>query len=253
MKTMKNFENVSQPAPDGAGRRRARRPRTGPRRRAAAAAGVALVLFLLLNACATLGDPLSRAYSRAHALDYANENWPGHDFYIVQTSFSPFWNYNVTVQAADSIDTRFTLRVGTGIVRWTDYDTVVAQKINTLNRFNDSLQADVQAAFTAAGFSPFEATDFLVTIGETAELTLDMPYDKGDIAPKTSLFIFGFSDAPGADAAEEILRGAKAVMTEYGIDIDEYCVTMYDGRYNEIDGAVQNGYDTGWRPAGSIA
>ena len=36
MKTMKNFENVSQPAPVGAGRRRARRPRTGPRRRAAA-------------------------------------------------------------------------------------------------------------------------------------------------------------------------------------------------------------------------
>lgn len=218
MKTMKNFENVSQPAPAGAGRRRARRPRTGPRRRAAAVAGVALVLFLLLNACATLGDPLSRAYSRAHALDYANENWPGHDFYIVQTSFSPFWNYNVTVQAADSIDTRF----------------------------NDSLQADVQAAFTAAGFSPFEATDFLVTIGETTELTLDMPYDKGNIAPRTSLFIFGFSDAPGADAAEEILRGAKAVMTEYGIDIDEYNVRMYDGLYNEL-------YDTGWRPAGSIA
>ena len=106
-----------------------------------------------------------------------------------------------------------------------------AQKINTLSRFNDSLQADVQAAFTAAGFSPFEATDFLVTIGETTELTLDMPYDKGNIAPRTSLFIFGFSDAPGADAAEEILRSAKAVMTEYGIDIDEYCVTMYDGRY----------------------
>ena len=197
MKTMKNFENVSQPAPVGAGRRRARRPRTGPRRRAAAAAGVALVLFLLLNACATLGDPLSRAYSRAHALDYANENWPGHDFYIVQTSFSPFWNYNVTVQAADSIDTRFTLRVGTGIVRWTDYDTVVAQKINTLSRFNDSLQADVQAAFAAAGFSPFEATDFLVTIGETAELTLDMPYDKGNIIPKTSLLSSVFPMRPG--------------------------------------------------------
>lgn len=42
-------------------------------------------------------------------------------------------------------------------------------------------------------------------------------------------------------------------MTEYGIDIDEYCVAMYDGQYNEIDGAVQNGYDTGWRPADSIA
>ena len=35
-------------------------------------------------------------------------------------------------------------------------------------------------------------------------------------------------------------------MTEYGIDIDEYNVRMYDGLYNEL-------YDTGWRPAGSIA
>lgn len=253
MTSEKKFETAPHPSAAPAGRRKPRRPRTKARRRAALAAGIGLVAFLVLLACAALGDPLSRAYSRAHALDYANENWPGHDFYIVETDFFPYWNYNVTVQAADSVDTRFTLRVGTGIVRWTDYDTVVGLKYNTLNRFEDSLQADVQAAFTAAGFSPFEATDFLATIGDTAELALDMPYDMRDIAPKTSLFIFGFSDAPGADAAEEILRGAKAVMTEYGIDIDEYCVRMYDGLHNEMDGAVQNTYDTGWRPADSIA
>ena len=38
MKTTKNFENVSQPASAGAGRRRARMPLSGGRRRAAAAA-----------------------------------------------------------------------------------------------------------------------------------------------------------------------------------------------------------------------
>lgn len=196
----KSKEPGTPPAGPAPKRRRIALPRTR-RRRAAAAAGGLLVFLLILLACATLGDPLSRAYSRYHAVDWANETWPGHDFRVTDVQFEPFWCYYVTVQASDSIDTHFTLTVVAGIVRRTDYELAVANLQNTKQRFFDSLHSDVQNALTAAGYAPVGGSDFVVTVGDPNlamdhTLTLDMPYDKGDIPPRTSLWVNGWSDAP---------------------------------------------------------
>ena len=161
----KSKEPGTPPAGPALKRRRIALPRTR-RRRAAAAAGGLLVFLLILLACATLGDPLSRAYSRYHAVDWANETWPGHDFRVTDVQFEPFWCYYVTVQASDSIDTHFTLTVVAGIVRRTDYELAVANLQNTKQRFFDSLHSDVQNALTAAGYAPVSGSDFSVTVGD---------------------------------------------------------------------------------------
>lgn len=248
-----------------------RRPAPGPARghrpagrRLAAVAGLALTMFLVLLACATLGDPLSRAYSTRHAVDYANETWPGHDFYIVDVQFYPFWRYTVGLQAADSIDTHFTVEVSTGIVRRTGYEQWVASLQNTRQRLHDSLHSDVQAALDAAGYAPVGGSDFVVTVGDPAygscpaqdhTFTLDMPYDKGDIPPQTTLWVNGWSDAPDSMQGNAILRKLYSIMTGAGIDIDEYAVTLYDA--GDAAGSAadtqDDTYESGWVTAGELA
>lgn len=252
----KSKEPGTPPAGPAPKRRRIALPRTR-RRRAAAAAGGLLVFLLILLACATLGDPLSRAYSRYHAVDWANETWPGHDFRVTDVQFEPVWCYYVTVQASDSIDTHFTLTVVAGIVRRTDYELAVANLQNTKQRFFDSLYSDVQNALTAAGYAPVGGSDFSVTVGDPNlamdhTLTLDMPYDKGNIPPRTSLWVNGWSDAPDAEQGKAILREVYRIITEAGIDIDEYAVTIYDASYAGRYGASPDAdnrddtYESGW-------
>ena len=125
--------------------------RSRPRRRLAAAAGIALLVVLGLFAASLLGDPLSRAYSVHHAVDYANETWPGQNFQVTEVSFSPGWSYQVKVQSSTSQDTRFSLRVELGVVRSTDYASQVETLNNTRSRIDAALTADVRAAMEAAG------------------------------------------------------------------------------------------------------
>ena len=70
-----NWKKTSARAPE--------RPRTKGRRAAALAGGILIVLLILFVAGYVLGDPVSLAWARHHAMDYANEQWPGNDFTAV--------------------------------------------------------------------------------------------------------------------------------------------------------------------------
>lgn len=235
--------------------------RSRPRRRLAAAAGIALLVVLGLFAASLLGDPLSRAYSVHHAVDYANETWPGQDFQVTEVSFSPGWSYQVTVQSSTSQDTRFSLRVELGVVRSTDYASQVETLNNTRSRIDAALTADVRAAMEAAGFAPFGATDFVIGYGgegqEGATLAeqgfaLDMPYDKANLPVEVSLEIFGFDNQPGQELGQQILHDAKAAMEAAGIRIDRYSVDIYDAHAPYEESSTDNTWSSGQVPADQI-
>lgn len=236
-------------------------PRSKRNRRLAAAAGIALLAVLVLFAASLLGDPLSRAYSVHHAVDYANETWPGQDFQVTEVRFSPGWSYQVTVQSSTSQDTRFSLWVELGVVRSTDYATQVESLANTRTRIETALMEDVRAAMDAAGFAPFGATDFVIGYGGEGQqgaalaeqgFALDMPYDKGNLPVVVNLEIFGFDNQPRQELGEQVLQDAKAAMEAAGIKIDRYSVDIYDAHASYEESSADNTWSSGFVPADQI-
>ncbi|WP_294498887.1 hypothetical protein [uncultured Gemmiger sp.] len=229
-------------------------------RRLAAAAGILLAVLLALFAASMLGDPLSRTYSVRHAVDYANETWPGQDFRAEEVQFTPGWCYQVTVQSSASRDTRFNVWVNFGVVTSTDYDTAVASLYNTRARVDAALSADVRAAMEAAGFAPFGATDFVLSYGAEGQgtpaqqgFTLDMPYDRAAMPMAVNLELFGFDNQPRRELGEQVLRDAKAAMEAAGIRIDSYSVDIYDAHAPYQKDGAGNTWSSGRVPADQIS
>lgn len=210
-------------------------PRSKGRRAAALAGGIFIVLLILFVAGYVLGDPVSLAWARHHAMDYANEQWPGNDFTAVSAWHDTGYGYNVRVQSMTSQDTSFTVLLSWGVVRSTTYDYDVTGLNNTCLRITAAAQQDMTTALNNAGMN---SDGLLVQPGKSWEgtpedwgLALDMPYDPGNLPPLTADFSLIYTDRLPTEAdADTLLKNAKAAFEAAGLDIAYYEVTLvYSG------------------------
>lgn len=219
------------------------KPRTRAKRIAAAAGGFAIVLALLFGYGYCFGGPVSRYLSGRIAARYVEEHHPGETFLMDNSAPADTgYRYIITMQSADSQDTRFVIWVEQGRVTWDSYEERVSQLINTRARLGEQLRHDVTAALAAAGMEAPADTSYWMVVGGTDSSTgipaaghppfaLDMPYDKGTLPPFAIEWEFtvGYDevpDDPAASAAAWIGR-AKSAMDAAGIDIAAYQVTFH--------------------------
>ena len=214
------------------------KPRTRAKRIAAAAGGFAIVLALLFGYGYCFGGPVSRYLSGRIAARYVEEHHPGETFLMDNSAPADTgYRYIITMQSADSQDTRFVIWVEQGRVTWDSYEEQVSQLINTRARLGEQLRRDVSPALAAAGM---ENADFHLeastdsSAGIPAEghppFALDMPYDKGTLPPFAIEWEFtvGYDEVPDdpAAAAAAWISRAKSAMDAAGIDIAAYQVTF---------------------------
>lgn len=210
-------------------------PRTKGRRAAALAGGILIVLLILFVAGYVLGDPVSLAWARHHAMDYADEQWPGNNFTAVYAYNEMGYRYRVRVQSMTSQDTSFDVYLSWGVVRSTTYEEDVTGLNNTRVRIIEAAKKDMTTALNNAGMNP----DWLdVQPGKSWEgtpedwgLTLDMPYDPGNLPPLTADFYLVYTDRLPTEAdANALLKNAKAAFDAAGLDIAYYKVYLvYSG------------------------
>lgn len=215
--------------------RTADRPHTRSRRAAALAGGILIVLLILFAAGYALGDPISLAWARHHAVEYADEQWPGNNFTAVSAWYDTGYSYWVRVQSMTSQDTSFTVILSWGVVRSTTYEEDVTNLNNTRVRIIAAAKQDMTTALNNAGMNP----DWLdVQPGKSWEgtpedwgLTLDMPYDPGNLPPLTASFYLVYTDRLPTEAdANALLKNAKAAFDAAGLDIAYYIVDLiYSG------------------------
>lgn len=222
------------------------RPRTKAKRRLAAAGGFAIVLFLIFVLVAYTGDPVSKHLAMNTAETYANETYPGYDIKAVAASARHWFRYEVVLESAVSEDTHFLVEVKQGRVIEDSYDETVKNGRNTWDRIIVSLGEDVDAALAEAGISHagfgLYQGYYLGSSGEVPvpaeghpSLTVDMPYDKGDLPPVALALDLNAPD--GVDdpqaAARQLAQQVKDAMDEAGIDLAAYVVTLY-GMNNRV-------------------
>ena len=130
------------------------RPRTKGRRAAAMAGGILIVLLILFAAGYALGDPVSLAWARHHAMEYANEHWPGNNFTAVYAYNEMGYRYRVRVQSMTSQDTSFDVYLSWGVVRSTTYEEDVTGLNNTRVRITEAVRQDMTTALNNAGMNP---------------------------------------------------------------------------------------------------
>lgn len=209
--------------------------RTRATRILAGGLAVLLSLGLVLLVDALGGDPWSRAFANRRMLAWANEQWPGNDFYIAEQFGGGYFTYDVKLQSQASRDTWF--HVGSVLGLWgynCDYESQVAQGANTLRRLEETLQRDAAAALQESAFGlayePRPVVSLETPQGEPpVGLVLDMPYDRALARQARLCLSIAVNGPPAAAEARELAAGAKAVMKTAGLEFSVYEVTLYDG------------------------
>lgn len=223
------------------------RPRTKAKRCLAAVGGFAIVLLLAAVLVAYTGDPITKHLAMNVAETYANETYPDSDIKAVEASAQHWFRYEVLLESEQSADTFFSVYVACGKVTGDSYDETVGNCGNTWNRIMLQLTDDVDAALSAAGVSHagygLYHDNYLSNTGEVpvpAEghplLTVDMPYDKGNLPPVAltlDLEVPEETDDPQA-AAWEFVQQVKSAMDAAGIDIAAYQVTFRGADASEL-------------------
>lgn len=212
--------------------------RTRAARTLAGALALLLILGLALFVDCFSGDPISRAFANRRMLAWANEQWPGHDFYIAEAFGGAAFTYDVRLQSSISADTWF--NVGSVLGLWgyrNSYESQVEQGYNTLHRMEQALESAAKACLEEYAFSEKYAPKVYASLGlpgadgrrSLPALELDAPYDRA-LARQASLSLqIATNGPPDPEQARRAAADAKAALEAGGLSFAGYEVTLHDG------------------------
>ena len=253
------------------------------KRIAAGVAGGALVLCLLLAADATYGDPLSRAWANARAVQYAEDLYPGQTFLVAESYNGSGFAYGTLVQSEQSPDTRFDVRTSFWLFTTDDggeddpssHEQLVEQRWNTAYRMGTEAAAQVDAilaeqlpqyefaahygssepqrsSFVSLGYDPDEGA---VPGNYAAYLPLDAAFSKDLLqeVPARLMLQCTWPATPTQADVDEVLAQVKQVMEANGYPFAWYNVTLTDATAPDYQAGLERLAESGDVAAANIA
>ena len=217
----------------------------------AAVGGLAIAAGLALTVDALRGDPLSRAWAERRAIARAEKRCPGQTFTVLDSWGGSFFNYGVTVQAADSPDTTFHVTTSFWLLTEDDAANQLENRSRTLARQGAEGAQAIEAVLDeacpqyerAAVYNAY-ASGELASIeldlcwtpeapgagaGEYAGLfTPDAPFEASVTAkvPDRLCAQILWDGAPENADFEAVADAFDAALTAAGYDIDYYDLTL---------------------------
>ena len=217
----------------------------------AAVGGLAIAAGLALAVDALRGDPLSRAWAERRAIARAEKLCPGQTFTVLDSWGGSFFNYGVTVQAANSPDTTFHVTTSFWLLTEDDAANQLENRSRTLERQGAEGAQAIEAVLDeacpqyerAAVYNAY-ASGELASIeldlcwtpeapaagaGEYAGLfTPDAPFEASVTAkvPDRLCAQILWDGAPENADFETVADAFDAALTAAGYDIDYYDLTL---------------------------
>jgi len=191
---------------------------------------VTLVILLFLGFAfyfinAFTGNPVS-AFIASHKIrEYAADTYPMLDLELSEVKYQ-FKNsaYGCHVQSKKSEDTKFTIEYSHGRVS-DDYEYEVANHFTTYRRiskdFNDMVTDIIKKEY------PHETTLIIGDlIGDTQQLTPDVPLDLNNMPLELSLTVSILSDFRNEEQMAALLMELHRLMLSKNITIDQYTLRL---------------------------
>ena len=200
--------------------------------------GTILVLGLMATALGLSVDPLSRAWAEKRAIAYAQELYPGQEFFVKAVVKDWPFSYRTEVQSRTSEDTHFSVITDFWVRTSSagDHVRMVESKWNTKYRLGEEAAeraaAILMVELPQMRFSPIYGTEeriaFVEMEGKAAGLTLDMSFD----ASLMKEYEFSLSavalceDDPTEAELKETLNRIRAAMEKHGMMFEFYDITL---------------------------
>lgn len=217
----------------------------------AAVGGLAIAAGLALAVDALRGDPLSRAWAERRAIARAEKLCPGQSFTVLDSWGGTFFNYGVTVQAADSPDTTFHVTTSFWLLTEDDAANQLENRSRTLERQGAEGAQAIEAVLDEACPQYERAAVYnAYASGELASIELDLcwtpeapaagagayaglftpdaPFEASVTAkvPDRLCAQILWDGAPENADFEAVADAFDAALTAAGYDIDYYDLTL---------------------------
>lgn len=191
-----------------------------------AAAVILLILgfvFCLVNSF--IGNPVSAFVASRRIQDYAAVNYPASDLVLSDVKYN-FKNnaYGCHAQSKKSEDTKFYIQYSHGRVS-DDYEYEVANHFTTYrrlsNNFDDMVTNIIEKEY------PHETTLMIGDlIGDTQQLTPDVPLNLNNMPLQLSLTVYILSDVRNEEQMVSLLLELHQLMLSNNIPIDQYSLRL---------------------------
>lgn len=212
--------------------------------------GAALVLGLLMTALGLSGDPLSRFWAEKRAIVFAEELYPGQEFFVQAVTRDRPFSYRVEVQSQTSVDTRFSVTTDFW-VRTSDEDSrgnadhvrLVEEKWNTRRRLGEETAKRAAAILLVElpeiQFSPLYGIDEETVFVDLCameeewercrqELSVDMAFEP-ELFEKMTVCMSAvalWQENPTAEDLQETLIRIRTAMEKHGMMFDYYEISL---------------------------
>ncbi len=181
------------------------------------------VVFMVVNAFT--GNPVSAYFASKRIHEYVERTYPDQPLEVSQVKYTfPNSAYYARVQAADSIDTSFTVSFSRGKVS-DDYEYEVANHFTTYRRLSEELDGLVTEIIEA--HYPDKTTLIIGDlVGDTRLLTPDAPLSLEGMPLELSLNVSMLSEVRDEHSMAALLTELHQLMQQSGIPIDWYTLRL---------------------------
>ncbi len=180
-------------------------------------------VFMVVNTFT--GNPVSVYVASKRILEYIEKTYPDQPLEVSQVKYTfPNSAYYARVQAADSIDTSFTVSFSRGKVS-DDYEYEVANHFTTYRRLSEAFDGLVTGIIEAR--YPGKTTRIIGDlVGDTQLLTPDAPLNLDEMPLALSLNVSMLSEARDEHSMAALLTELHQLMQKNGISIDRYTLRL---------------------------
>ena len=179
--------------------------------------------FYFLNSL--FGNPISALIAESRLKEYAAFTYPNLNLELSKARYNfKTQAYGCSAQSKQSEDTLFSIQYYHGQV-FDDYEYEVENNFATYRRLS-SIYDELVAKIIVNQY-PHE-TSLIIgdLVGDTGQLTRDMPFEQADIPLDFALTVWIVSDKRDAGQMAALLWEMHEVMERNAVRVDKYCIRL---------------------------
>ncbi len=206
------------------------------------------LVFMVVNTFT--GNPVSAYFASKKIHEYVEKTYPDQPLEVSQVQYTfPNNVYYARVQAADRIDTSFTVSFSRGNVS-DDYEYEVANHFTTYRRLSEAFDGLVTEIIEA---NYPDKTTLIIgdLVGDTRLLTPDAPLSFDEMPLALSLNVSMLSEVRDEHSMAVLLTELHRLMQKNGIPIDWYTLRLEEPLPEDVKpGSGENQYLTDFPASG---